>query len=50
MILHDVMLDSRASHNFMPRVVFESLGLEIRRKDKDLFIFYSRKVKCLGLI
>ena len=50
MVLHNVMLDSGASHNLMPRVVVESLGLEITRPYKDLFSFDSKKVKCLGLI
>ena len=50
MILHNAMLDSSASHNIRPRVVVESLGLEITRPYKDLFSFDSRKVKCLGLI
>ena len=50
MILHNAMLDSGASHNLMPRVVVESLGLEINRPDKELYSFYSRKVRCLGLI
>ena len=50
MILHNAMLDSGASHNLMPRVVVETLGLEITRPYKDLFSFDSRKVRCLELI
>ena len=50
MILHNDMLYSGASHNLMPRVVVESLRLEITRPYKDLFYFDYRKVKCLGLI
>ena len=50
MILHNNMLDCGASHNLMPGVVVESLGLDIRRPYKDLFSFDYRKVKCLGLI
>ena len=50
MILHNVMLDSGASYNIIPRVVIESLVLEITRPYKDLFSFDSRKVKCLGII
>ena len=50
MILHNSMLDSGASHNLMPRVVVESLGLEINRPYKDLYSFDSRKVRCFGLI
>jgi hypothetical protein len=50
MTLHNAMLDSRASHNLMPKVVMDQLGLDITRPYKDLFSFDSRKVKCLGLI
>ena len=39
MILHNVMLDSGASHNLMKSVGFESLGLEITRSYKYLFSF-----------
>ena len=39
MILQNAMLDSGAYHNFMARVVVESLGLEITRPNKDLFFF-----------
>ena len=48
--LHNAMLDSGASHNLMPKVVMDSLGLDITRPYKDLFSFDSRQVKCLGLI
>ena len=34
----------------MPKVVMESLGLEITRPYKDLYSFDSSRVKCLGLI
>ena len=50
MIVHNAMLDSRASHNLMPKGVVESLGLEVTRPYKYLYSFDSRKVKCLGLI
>jgi hypothetical protein len=50
MTLHNAMLDSRASHNLMPKVVMDQLGLEITRPYKDLFSFDSRKVKCLSMI
>lgn len=48
--LHNGMLDSGASHNLMPKVVMDSLGLDITRPYKDLFSFDSRQEKCLGLI
>ena len=44
------MLDSGASHNLMPNVVMESLGLEITKPYKDMYSFDSSRVKCLGLI
>jgi hypothetical protein len=50
MTLHNAMLDSGASHNLMPKVVMDQLGLDVTRPYKDLFSFDSRKVKCLGLI
>ena len=36
MVFHNGMLDSKASHNMMPKGVVESLGLEITRPCKDL--------------
>ena len=36
-ILHNAMLDSKASHNLMPKLVMERLGLEIKRPYKDLY-------------
>jgi ribonuclease HI len=50
MTLHNAMLDSGTSHNLMPKVIMDELGLDITRPYKDLFSFDSRKVKCLGLI
>ena len=44
------MHDSGASHNLMPKVVMEKLGLEISLPYKDLYSFDSSRVKCLGLI
>ena len=44
------MLDSGATHNLIPKVVIERLGLEITRPYKDLYSFGSSRVKCLGLI
>ena len=49
-ILDNAMLDSGASHNLMPKAIMETLNLDITRPYKYLFSFYSRKVKCLGLI
>ena len=50
LFLHNAMLDSGASHNLMPKMVMDNLGLDITRPYKDLFSFDSRKVRCLGLI
>ena len=49
-ILHNCLLDSGASHNLMPKVVMDEIGLSITKPYHDLFSFDSRKVKCLGLI
>jgi hypothetical protein len=48
-MLHNCMLDVGASHNLMPKVVMEKLGLEITRYH-DIYSFDSRKVKCDGII
>jgi hypothetical protein len=50
MTLHDAMLEFDASHNLMPKVIMDELGLDVTRPYKDLFYFDLRKVKCLGLI
>jgi hypothetical protein len=44
------MLDSRASHNLIPKLAMEKLGLEITKPYHDLHSFDSRKVKCDGII
>jgi len=49
-ILHNCLLDTRASHNLMPKAIMDELGLDITKPYHDLFSFDSRKVKCLGLI
>jgi hypothetical protein len=49
-ILHNFLMDSRASHNVMPKVVMDELGLEITKPYLDLYSFDSRKVKRLGVI
>ena len=48
--MNNTMLDSGASHNMMPKIIMENLGLDITRPYKDLYSFDSRKVKCIGLI
>jgi ribonuclease HI len=49
-LLHNCMLDSGASHNVMPRLIMERLGLQITKPYGDLYSFDSRKVKCMGMI
>jgi hypothetical protein len=49
-MLQNCMLDSCASHNLMPKLVMERLGLQITRPYHDLYSFDARKVRCLGII
>jgi uncharacterized small protein (DUF1192 family) len=49
-VLHNCLMDSGASHNLMPKVVMEELGLEVTRAYHDLYSFDSRRVQCLGVI
>jgi hypothetical protein len=49
-VLHNFLMDSRASHNLMPKTAMDELGLEITKTYIDLYSFDSRKVKCLGVI
>lgn len=49
-LLHNCMLDIGASHNLMPKVVMDKLGLDITKPYHDLYSFASKRVKCLGLI
>jgi ribonuclease HI len=49
-VLHNCLMDSGASHNLMPKIVMEELGLEVTRTYHDLYSFNSRRVQCLGFI
>jgi hypothetical protein len=49
-ILHNYLMDYGASHNVMPKVVMEELGLDITKPYHDLYYFDSKKVKCLGVM
>ena len=42
MFLHNTILDLGASHNLMPKVIMDSLGLDITRPYRDLFSFDLR--------
>jgi hypothetical protein len=43
-------MDLGASHNLMPKIVVDELGLEITKYYHDLYSFDSRRVQCLGVI
>jgi ribonuclease HI len=49
-VLHKFLMDSRASHNLMPKTVMEELGLEFTKAYHDLYSFDSRRVQCLWVI
>jgi hypothetical protein len=49
-VIHKCLMDSGASHNFMPKTVMSELGLEVTKKYHDLYSFDSRKVKYLRVI
>jgi hypothetical protein len=49
-LLHNYMLDSRASQKLMPKAIMEKLGLEVTKPYRDLYSFDSRNVKCLSMI
>ena len=43
-VLHNYLMDSGASHNLMPKIVMEELGLEVTKNYHDLYSFDSRRV------
>jgi hypothetical protein len=49
-VLHNCLMDSRDSHNLMPKIVMEELGLEVTKDYHDFYSFDSRRVQCLGFI
>ena len=49
-MLYNCMLDSRASHNLMPKNIMDHLDIEITKSYHDLYTFDSKRVPCLGLI
>jgi ribonuclease HI len=49
-VLHNCLMDSRASHNLMPKIVMEELGLEVTKTYHNLYSFDSRRLQCLGII
>ena len=44
-LIHNCMLDSGASHNLIPKVIMEELGLEVTNTYHELYIFYSKPMK-----
>jgi len=49
-VLHNCLMDLGDSHNLMPKIVMEELGLEVTQAYHDLYFFDSKKVQCLGVI
>lgn len=49
-LLHNCLLDSRASHKLMPKKVMEELGLQVTKEYHDLYTFDSKRVQCMGVI
>jgi ribonuclease HI len=49
-VLHNFLMDSRASHNLMPKIVMEEMGLEVTKSYHDIYSFDSRRVQFLGVI
>jgi hypothetical protein len=49
-VLHNCLMDSRASHNLMPKFVMDELRLEVTKTYHDFYYFDSKKFKCLGVI
>jgi hypothetical protein len=49
-VVNNLLMDSGASHNLMPKNIMDDLGLEITKTCHDLYSFDSRKVKFLGVI
>jgi ribonuclease HI len=49
-VLHNCLMDLGASHNLMPKIVMEELGLEVTKSYHDLYSFDSRRVQCLEVI
>jgi hypothetical protein len=38
-VLHNFLMDLGASHNLMPKIVMEELGLEVTKAYHDLYSF-----------
>jgi hypothetical protein len=44
-IFHNCLMDSGASHNVMPKVVMEDLGMKITKPYHDIYSFDYKKLK-----
>lgn len=49
-LFHNCLLDSRDSHNLMPKKVMDELGLEVTKSYHDLYSFDSKKVRCFDVV
>jgi hypothetical protein len=49
-VVHNCSMELEASHNLMPKIVMDELGLEITKTYHDLYSFDSKKVQCLRVI
>jgi hypothetical protein len=49
-VLHNFFMAFGASHNLMPKIVMDEMGLEVTKTYHDLYSFDSRKVKSLRVI
>jgi hypothetical protein len=49
-VLHNCLMDSGASHNLMPKIVMEELGLKVTKAYHNLYSFDLRRLQCLGII
>ena len=49
-LIHNSMLCSGASHNLIPKVVMETLRVEVTKTYHDLYNFDSKPMKSVGMI
>jgi ribonuclease HI len=49
-VMHNCLMDLGASHNLMPKIFMEELGLEVTKSYHELYYIDSRRVQCLGVI
>ena len=49
-LIHNCMLYYGGSHNLIPKVILDELGLEVTKPYHDLYKFDSKPMKCIGII